>query len=91
MSVIVPVFNESENVIPLVENGQPALANRAEPWELILVDDGSTNDTVSPLRIMREPFGSHNRIVELSRNFGQTTARQTGRFDMDGGYRAGMR
>lgn len=78
LSVIIPVFNESENVVPLIESVHDALADRIEPWELILVDDGSMDDTVSQLRIMRERFGSHIRIVELSRNFGQTAALQAG-------------
>ncbi len=78
LSVVIPVFNESENVIPLIEGVHEALADRQEPWELILVDDGSMDDTVSRLRVMRDRFGSHIRIIELSRNFGQTAAMQAG-------------
>lgn len=76
--MIVPVFNEAENVIPLVEKVHQSLAQLGRPWELIIVDDGSLDDTVARLRVQRDRFGDHLRIIELARNFGQTAAMQAG-------------
>ena len=45
VSIIIPVYNESENVTDTVQQIAAAFAGRPETWELILVDDGSTDDT----------------------------------------------
>lgn len=78
VSVVVPIFNEQENIQPLVERVHEALANLACRWELLLVDDGSSDDTLKNANAAREQFGSHVRVVALARNFGQTAAMQAG-------------
>ncbi len=78
LSLIVPVFNEAENIIPLIERIHEALGSLDREWELLVVDDGSMDDTVNRLQVQRERFGSHLRVIELSRNFGQTAAIQAG-------------
>ena len=45
LSIIVPVFNEEENVQPLYEAVPGALADLSQSWELLLVDDGSDDRT----------------------------------------------
>ena len=67
LSVIVPLFNEEENVGPMVAEIKAALPEGA--FELLVVDDGSTDDTVS--RIPRERFV---RVIEFERNAGQSAA-----------------
>jgi glycosyltransferase involved in cell wall biosynthesis len=77
LSVVVPIYNEEESVGPLVARIREAMANFDKPWELILVNDGSTDGT---LVSARKELGSGLRlkIVELQRNFGQTAAMQAG-------------
>ena len=46
LSVVIPLFNEQDSVGPLVERTNAALADYPDKWELLLVDDGSSDDTV---------------------------------------------
>jgi dolichol-phosphate mannosyltransferase len=72
-SLVVPVFNEEEN-IPLLETELPkALERTGLAWELVLVDDGSSDRTLELLTAWarREP---RLVVVELSRNFGHQSA-----------------
>jgi glycosyltransferase involved in cell wall biosynthesis len=78
LSLVVPVFNEEESVGPLVERIVEAMAGYASPWELILVDDGSTDATLVNARHYVGRNGLALRIVALQRNFGQTAAMQAG-------------
>lgn len=78
LSVVVPLYNEEANVVALVERTHSALAGYGHPWELVLVDDGSTDAT--PLRVAEAGarWGDHVRMLQLQRNFGQTAAMQAG-------------
>ena len=78
LSIVVPVYNEEDNVHPLVEQVHEAMQAYAHPWELIIVDDGSSDATWLRLKEARERFGDHVRAFELNRNFGQTAAMQAG-------------
>ena len=78
LSIIVPMYNEADNVAPFVARAEEALANYPSPWELILVDDGSTDATVAEIRRARAGYGAHVRVLELMRNFKQTAAMQAG-------------
>ncbi|GIS20103.1 MAG: hypothetical protein CM15mP120_20190 [Pseudomonadota bacterium] len=78
LSIVVPVYNEEDNVHPLVDRIHHALQDYAHPWELIIVDDGSADATWQRLVAAREQFGDHVRVFELNRNFGQTAAMQAG-------------
>lgn len=84
VSVVVPLFNEEESVRPLVAAVRSALGAADLEWELVLVDDGSTDGTPELCR----SFADEERIrsVELARNFGQTAAMQAG-FDHARGRR----
>jgi dolichol-phosphate mannosyltransferase len=66
-SVVVPLFNEEDNVPIMVREIQDAFAGRS--FELILVDDGSTDATVA--RIPQESFV---RVIEFEKNAGQSAA-----------------
>jgi glycosyltransferase involved in cell wall biosynthesis len=76
LSVVVPLFNEVGNIVPLVDAIRTALLDQA-PWELLLVDDGSTDGTADAVR---ELTGRDRRIklIRLGRNYGQATALQAG-------------
>ena len=76
LSVVVPLFNEEESVGPLIDAVTAALA--AHPsWELVLVDDGSSDHTVERARA-RAAADPRIRVIRLARNYGQTPAMQAG-------------
>lgn len=88
VSVVVPVMNEEENVLPMVEAVQRALGE-ATPWELVFVDDGSTDGTVAAIN----QCGRHDgriRLIQLARNYGQTAALQAGFDHAHGGVVVSM-
>ncbi|HUO55514.1 MAG TPA: glycosyltransferase family 2 protein [Rhodoblastus sp.] len=72
LSVIVPVFNESANLRPLISRLVPALAC-VESFEVIFVDDGSQDATMAELRALNEE-DSRLRAISFSRNFGKEIA-----------------
>ncbi|CAD7046721.1 glycosyltransferase [Pseudorhizobium halotolerans] len=78
LSLVVPLFNEEESVGPLIEQIVASMSGYAERWELILVDDGSTDATILKARASLARPDLELRIVELQRNFGQTAAMQAG-------------
>lgn len=78
LSVVVPMFNEVDNAVALIDAVQSALAAYPWPWELIVVDDGSTDGTGALLRRHAAATGAHVRVLLLTRNFRQTAAMQAG-------------
>ncbi|AUX75657.1 glycosyltransferase family 2 protein [Sinorhizobium fredii] len=78
LSIVVPVFNEEDSVAPLVNRIHEVMAGFDRSWELILVDDGSTDRTLPNARkeLLRPDLKL--KIIELQRNFGQTAAMQAG-------------
>jgi len=78
LSVVIPMYNEAENVVPMLEGVHQGLAGYPGPWELICVDDGSSDSTPRLLQKEAQQYGGHVRVVRLRRNFGQTAAMQTG-------------
>lgn len=78
LSIVVPLYNEEESVPPLVKRVHEAMENFGGAWELILVDDGSSDGTTEKMAEARAEWGEHVRPVELQRNFGQTAAMQAG-------------
>ncbi|MGB0955429.1 MAG: glycosyltransferase family 2 protein [Panacagrimonas sp.] len=78
LSVVIPLFNEQDNVAPLVLRVHQALNDFGGRWELLLVDDGSRDATHLHLCEAATRYGAHVRILRLGRNFGQTAAMQAG-------------
>lgn len=76
LSVVVPVFNERENIMPLHEALSEALEGRE--YELVFVDDGSTDGSLEALASVAEADPEHTLVIELRRNFGQTAAISAG-------------
>jgi glycosyltransferase involved in cell wall biosynthesis len=83
LSVVIPVYNEEENVRLLHESLRNALDPLNQEYELLFVDDGSTDTT---LPILEEIQAQDNKVVVLNlrRNFGQTAAFAAG-FDFSRG------
>lgn len=73
LSVVVPLHNESPNVLPLTRRIQEALGSRAANSELILVDDASTDDTWQRILEARASF-PFVRPIRHAQNRGQSTA-----------------
>lgn len=73
LSIVIPLRDEEPNVLPLHEELTRVLAGIGAPYELILVEDGSTDGTFARLREVqvRDP---HVRVIRFTRNFGQTAA-----------------
>lgn len=78
LSVVVPMYNEVENAVPLLDAVQAALADYPSPWELVVVDDGSRDGTGLALERRAAELGPHLRVIRLRRNFGQSAAMQAG-------------
>ncbi|ASP40959.1 glycosyltransferase [Bacterioplanes sanyensis] len=78
LSVVIPMYNEIENVTAMVARVHEGLADYRGSWELLVVDDGSSDGTPQALQREAEQYGRHVRVVELRRNFGQTAAMQAG-------------
>jgi glycosyltransferase involved in cell wall biosynthesis len=76
LSVVAPLYNESQNVGPLVEWILQALESYPHPFEIILVDDGSRDDTWDQVRAAAADPRVHG--LNLGRNVGQTAAMMAG-------------
>jgi glycosyltransferase involved in cell wall biosynthesis len=77
VSIVIPVFNEAENVRPLYHALMSAMQEVERTWEVIFVDDGSSDET---FQILKELHAQDDRlrVVRLRRNFGQTAALAAG-------------
>ncbi|MCU0832907.1 MAG: glycosyltransferase family 2 protein [Chromatiaceae bacterium] len=78
LSIVIPMYEEAENVAPMLARVHDGLAAYGGRWELICVDDGSRDGTGERLRAEAGRYGPHVRIIRLRRNFGQTAAMQAG-------------
>jgi glycosyltransferase involved in cell wall biosynthesis len=77
LSIVIPIYNEIDNVRPLVDAVTSALASVPYEYELIAVDDGSTDGTREALARLVES-NPRLRVIELRRNYGQTAAMSAG-------------
>ncbi len=77
ISVVIPVYNEEENLPVLAEEIRAAMATVGRPYEVVLVDDGSTDTSPAVMaRLARED--GRVRIVRQRRNQGQSAAFDAG-------------
>jgi len=77
ISVLIPVFNEGENISPLYEEVTSVLRQIDRDYEVIFINDGSSDDTLTQLKVISQK-DSNIKVVSLSRNFGQTAALTAG-------------
>ena len=77
ISVVVPVYDEAQTLVSLFEEVGDAMLGLQQPWEILFVDDGSSDETP---RILRELAGKADnvRVLTLRRNYGQTAALMAG-------------
>jgi len=72
ISLVIPVYNEEKNLHALMERIRPVMQNMGKPYEVILIDDGSRDDSLSILKsFSTQP---EVKVVELVRNYGQHAA-----------------
>jgi len=74
LSIIVPVYNEEETIPLLYQAVMEAMEPISQTWEMILVDDGSKDQSLPKLEALALKDPHHIKVVGLRRNFGQTAA-----------------
>jgi glycosyltransferase involved in cell wall biosynthesis/uncharacterized membrane protein YbhN (UPF0104 family) len=77
LSIVVPIYNEDENIHRLYEALDPVMRGLDQPYEILLVDDGSTDGSPQKLRALARKDG-RVRVIEFRRNYGQTAAMDAG-------------
>jgi glycosyltransferase involved in cell wall biosynthesis len=78
LSLVVPVYNEQENLPLLFDAIRKALKPIKRSWETVFVDDGSTDTSLDVLHTLAKKYPKHVRVVAFRRNFGQTAAISAG-------------
>lgn len=77
LSIVIPVFNEEENIAPLAERLRAVLDTFQGAVEILFVDDGSTDGTLAALR-RAQAADPRIRILHFRKNLGQTAAMEAG-------------
>jgi glycosyltransferase involved in cell wall biosynthesis len=77
LSVVVPVYNEASNVEPFGAEIRSILDGMTQRWEIIFVNDGSADQTLALLSMLRAT-DPRFKIIDLSRNFGKEVALSAG-------------
>lgn len=73
ISVIAPVYNEADNLRQLHAELSAVMTGLGQPYEIIFVDDGSTDGSAAVMRELAK-VDAHLRVIFLRRNYGQTAA-----------------
>lgn len=79
-SVVVPLKNEEDNVSDLLNEIKPVMDQLKQPWEVIAIDDGSTDQTLKELERMKVKI-PELKVIVFDKNYGQSAA-------FDAGFRA---
>ncbi len=74
VSVVIPVYNEEQNLLNLRDALYDALGQENQDWEVILVDDGSADKSLEILEHIAAEDPEHVMVISFRRNFGQTAA-----------------
>lgn len=85
-SVVIPAFNEADRLPPYLEEVVGYLEGQGAPWEVIVVDDGST-DATADVVLAASRAHSHVRLLALGRNHGKGEAVRGGMLAATGEYR----
>lgn len=77
ISIVIPIYNEEENLQNLYTRLTNAAPSWNEDYEIVLIDDGSRDSSLTMMRVMAEK-DAHVRVIKLSRNFGHQPAISAG-------------
>ena len=77
VSIIIPVYNEKENVMPLADEIYDVMSKTRWSWECIWIDDGSNDGTSQALITISRKYSKYHYIL-LDRNYGQSAALYVG-------------
>ena len=77
VSVVIPIYNEQDNIVPLYEELKQVMQELGVEWEVVFVDDGSTDASWERLATLARSEPTV-KAVRLRRNFGQTAAMSAG-------------
>jgi len=80
LSIVIPAYNEEKNIEPLYNELKEVLHSLNKEYEIIFIDDGSSDATFENIRKLHDK-DKKVKIIKLRRNFGQTSA-------MDAGFKA---
>ena len=78
ISIIIPVYNESESIDDLFSALFSALKDLKYPYEVVFVDDGSSDSSLKLLKEKSAELDKNVKIIAFRRNYGQTTALSAG-------------
>ncbi|NLE83717.1 MAG: glycosyltransferase [Chloroflexi bacterium] len=84
LSIVVPVYNEQENLPELFDQVLDVMKDVDYDWDITFVDDGSKDASVKVMKLLQEKHPNHVRSVVFSRNYGQTAAISAGIDNSDG-------
>lgn len=79
-SVVIPIYNEQDNLIPLFSEVEEVMNGLSKPWELLFVDDGSSDGSAKLLEELAKTK-TNLRFLRFKKNAGQTAA-------LDAGFKA---
>lgn len=74
LSIVIPLVNENDSLRPLSEELESVLTTLGRSYEIIFVDDGSTDASFATLQRLHASDPEHIRVIRFRRNFGKTAA-----------------
>src|SRR6267142_2443645 len=83
LSIVIPVHNEEPSLLPLYDRLTSVLESLQKPYEILFVDDASTDRSFELLANLVET-DEHLKVIRLRRNFGQTAALSAGFHEAEG-------
>ncbi len=86
ISLIIPCYNEEDNIIPMYELVLKTFKNSKDKYEIIFVNDGSKDKTIEKLREVVNSTKERVKVIDFSRNFGKEAAIYAGLKNANGDY-----
>src|ERR1700689_1593278 len=83
LSIVIPIHNEEPSILPLYDRLTTVLEKLKKPYEILFVDDASTDRSFDLLSNLVET-DQHLKVLRLRRNFGQTAALSAGFHEAQG-------
>jgi len=77
LSIIIPAYNEEDNIEPVYRELKSVLSETGHPYEILFIDDGSTDQTYQKMKSI-QIMDDSVRIIKFRKNFGQSAALQAG-------------